>query len=70
MTGPTEQEIRTRAYELWKDAGEPQGNMDQLWYQAEKELLARKASNGNGAANGNGKAPASLNGHHKLATYQ
>jgi len=45
MTGPTEQEIRTRAYELWKDAGEPHGNMDQLWYQAEKELLARKAAN-------------------------
>ncbi|QOZ25200.1 hypothetical protein CI1B_42930 [Bradyrhizobium ivorense] len=48
MPGPTEQEIRTRAYELWKDAGEPHGNMDHLWYQAEKELLERKAANGKG----------------------
>jgi hypothetical protein len=62
MTGPTEQEIRTRAYELWKDAGEPQGGMDQLWYQAEKELLARKGADG--------EPPPKLNGHHKLATYQ
>ena len=63
MTGPTEQEIRTRAYELWKDAGEPQGKMDVLWYQAEKELLARKA--------GNGEAPPPyMNGNHKAATFQ
>lgn len=62
MTGPTEQEIRTRAYELWKDAGEPQGKMDVLWYQAEKELLARKA--------GNGEAPPYMNGNHKAATFQ
>ncbi|MGY4478454.1 DUF2934 domain-containing protein [Bradyrhizobium sp. USDA 3364] len=64
MTGPTEQEIRTRAYELWKDAGEPAGQMDRLWYQAERELLARKA------ANGNGEKPCGLNGHDKPTTYQ
>ncbi|WP_348637495.1 DUF2934 domain-containing protein [Bradyrhizobium sp. ISRA443] len=46
MTGPTEQEIRTRAYELWKAAGEPRCKMDVLWYQAEKELLSRKSGNG------------------------
>ncbi len=46
MLGPTEEEIRTRAYELWKAAGEPQGKMDVLWYQAERELLARNAGNG------------------------
>ncbi|QPF87419.1 DUF2934 domain-containing protein [Bradyrhizobium genosp. L] len=69
MTGPTEQEIRTRAYELWKDAGEPQGTMDQLWYQAERELLERKAANGNGKA-ANGKPNGEMNGHHKPATYQ
>lgn len=62
MTGPTEQEIRTRAYELWKDAGEPQGNMDQLWYQAEKELLARKAANG--------ETPSKVNGHGRATTLQ
>jgi hypothetical protein len=63
MTGPTEQEIRTRAYELWKAAGEPHGQMDTLWYQAEKELLAQKAANGEGQ-------PEKLNGHHKRATFQ
>jgi hypothetical protein len=68
MTGPTEQEIRTRAYELWKDAGEPHGQMDQLWYKAEKELLARKAANGEAPVNGH--QPEGLNGHRKPATYQ
>jgi hypothetical protein len=62
MTGPTEQEIRSRAYELWKDAGEPQGQMDRLWYQAERELLARKAANG--------ETPCGMNGHHQLKTFQ
>ena len=62
MPGPTEQEIRRRAYELWKDAGEPPGAMDQLWYQAEKELLARRA--------GNGEAPCDINGRRKPTTYQ
>jgi hypothetical protein len=69
MTGPTEQEIRKRAYELWKDAGEPQGQMDQLWYKAEKELLERKAGNGNGKS-ANGEAPPEMNGHRKPAIYQ
>ena len=61
MPGPTEQEIRTRAYELWKDAGEPPGKMDQLWYQAEKELLARRTSNG--------EAPCDINRHNGPSTY-
>lgn len=77
MTGPTEQEIRTRAYELWKAAGEPQGQMDVLWYKAEKELLARQAANGNSSngkpANGdaaNAEARPGMNGHHKPASLQ
>jgi len=49
MTGPTEQEIRTRAYELWKAAGEPRCKMDVLWYQAEKELLSQRSGHGNGS---------------------
>ncbi|PDT76749.1 DUF2934 domain-containing protein [Bradyrhizobium sp. C9] len=61
MTGPTEQEIRTRAYELWKDAGEPPGQMDQLWYKAERELLARKAANG--------EARCEINGHNGPTSY-
>ncbi|OKO68608.1 DUF2934 domain-containing protein [Bradyrhizobium sp. NAS96.2] len=61
MRGPTEQEIRTRAYELWKDAGEPPGQMDQLWYKAERELLERKAANG--------EAHCDINGHNESTSY-
>jgi hypothetical protein len=40
----TEEDIRTRAYKLWKATGQPNTKMDALWYQAEKELLADRAS--------------------------
>ena len=40
----TEEDIRTRAYKLWKAAGEHNTKMDAFWYQAEKELLADRAS--------------------------
>ena len=43
MAGPTEEEIRTRAYHLWNAAGEPDGTMDRFWYMAEKELLAENS---------------------------
>ena len=62
MPGPTEEQIRTRAYELWKSAGEPYGQMDVLWYQAEKELLSEHAANG--------AAPCGMNGHHKPTPLQ
>ena len=39
-----EEDIRTRAYKLWKAAGEHNTKMDAFWYQAEKELLADRAS--------------------------
>lgn len=42
----SEKEIRTRAYHLWKEAGEPSGRTDAFWYQAEKELLAERADQG------------------------
>ena len=42
MAEPTEDQIRTRAFELWKAAGEPNGIMEIFWYQAEKELLQRQ----------------------------
>jgi hypothetical protein len=42
MSGPTEDEIRTRAFQLWKEAGEPAGMMDVFWYQAEQELLKER----------------------------
>jgi hypothetical protein len=46
MSGLTEDEIRTRAYHLWKSAGEPDGNMDAFWYQAESELLKESQKTG------------------------
>jgi Protein of unknown function (DUF2934) len=46
----TEEDIRTRAYKLWKATGQPNTKMDALWYQAEKELLADRA-NENSAPN-------------------
>ena len=45
----TEEDIRTRAYKLWKAAGEHNTKMDAFWYQAEKELLADRASENGGA---------------------
>lgn len=47
MTGLSEEEIRKRAFEIWKGAGEPSGKkMDTFWYQAEKELLAERSEQG------------------------
>jgi len=40
----TEEDIRTRAYKLWKATGEPNTKLDAFWYQAEKELLADMAT--------------------------
>ena len=45
MTELTEGQIRTRACELWKAAGEPEGMIEVFWYQSEKELLLRRNSN-------------------------
>jgi hypothetical protein len=46
MAGLSEEDIRKRAYELWKAAGEPNGKMDTLWYEAEKELVAERSEQG------------------------
>ena len=43
MAGLSEEDIRRRAYELWKAAGEPNGKMDRLWYEAERELVAERS---------------------------
>jgi hypothetical protein len=42
MPGPTDNEIRTRAFELWEDAGRPDGEMDRFWYAAKEELLLQR----------------------------
>lgn len=36
--GPTEEEIRARAYALWEQAGRPEGDGVLFWMEAEKEL--------------------------------
>lgn len=33
-----QQNIRERAFQLWKDAGEPETEGQEYWYQAEQEL--------------------------------
>jgi len=38
----TEEQIRTLAFELWRNAGKPEGEVEKFWYQAEKELLRRR----------------------------
>jgi Protein of unknown function (DUF2934) len=34
----TEQRIRERAYQLWQEAGEPEGRDQEFYYLAEQEL--------------------------------
>ena len=46
MAALTEEDIRKRAYHLWKSAGEPNGNPDEFWYQAEKEIIKENAELG------------------------
>jgi hypothetical protein len=38
MANPTEKEIKKRAYELWEEAGKPEGREDEFWQLAEQEL--------------------------------
>lgn len=39
MPGLTEENIRSRAYLLWEKAGQPTGQMDVYWYEAENLLV-------------------------------
>jgi hypothetical protein len=39
MTEPTEEEIKRRAYELWEQAGKPEGRAEEFYSLAEQELL-------------------------------
>ena len=38
MAQPTEEQIRKRAFELWEQAGKPEGRDDEFWDQAQREL--------------------------------
>jgi hypothetical protein len=46
MAGLSEEDIRKRAFELWKNAGEPSRKMDAFWYEAEKQLLKERSDQG------------------------
>ena len=39
MPDPTDDQIRTRAHQLWEQAGKPEGREDEFWRLAEQELL-------------------------------
>jgi hypothetical protein len=41
---PDEEDIRTRAYDLWKQAGEPEDRDKEFWLLAEQELRNENAS--------------------------
>jgi hypothetical protein len=38
MAEPTQEQIIHRAYELWEQAGNPEGRDQEFYHQAEKEL--------------------------------
>jgi hypothetical protein len=38
MEKSIEEQIRTRAHELWEQAGKPEGREDEFWHEAEKEI--------------------------------
>jgi hypothetical protein len=40
------EEVRARVFHLWQAAGEPSGDMDSFWYQAEKEVRAERKDQG------------------------
>jgi hypothetical protein len=42
--GNLEERIRRRAYELWVEAGEPEGSEMDFWLQAEREIAGQDAA--------------------------
>ena len=52
MGKPTQMDIVRLAYQLWKQAGQPDGKDDEFYYEAERQLseAAAKADDSNGAA--------------------
>jgi hypothetical protein len=45
MPEPTEEQIKRRAYELWEQAGCPQGKGEDFYNLAKQELLNEDKSN-------------------------
>lgn len=46
MTSLTDEDIRKRACEIWKRAGEPGEKMDNFWHEAEGRVLAKPSEQG------------------------
>jgi hypothetical protein len=40
MAKPTQEEVIHRAYQLWEQAGKPEGRDQEFYHQAEQELAA------------------------------
>lgn len=45
MPKPTDDQIKTRAHQLWELAGRPEGRDDEFWHEAERELSGDGAIN-------------------------
>jgi hypothetical protein len=43
MEIPTREQIRSRAHELWEQAGKPEGKDQDFWFLAEKDLRERSS---------------------------
>lgn len=39
---PAEEDIRTRAYQLWLAAGSPDGRAEEYWEEARQQLMAAR----------------------------
>jgi hypothetical protein len=48
MENPTKEQIIHRAYQLWEQAGKPEGRDEEFYHQAEKELDAAPAGDTSG----------------------
>ena len=35
-------DVRARAYQLWEQAGKPEGRIDEFWFKAEEQLKAER----------------------------
>jgi DUF2934 family protein len=45
MDKPRDEQIRERAHLLWQAAGEPEGQQDRFWFEAERELTQQESTN-------------------------
>jgi hypothetical protein len=45
MEDPCKVQVIVRAYELWEEAGKPEGRDEEFYHQAEQELRGKDNSN-------------------------